>query len=106
MIDIRQAETAEHIVHARMLFTEYAASLNFDLCFQSFDKELASLPGDYAPPSGRLLLAYINDQPAGTIALHAWSDETDSGVPHSEQEEPSEAAARGGKARKGERGAS
>ena len=74
MIEIRQAESPDQIAHARTLFQEYAASLNFDLCFQSFDKELATLPGDYAPPSGRLLLAYINDQPAGCIALHGFSD--------------------------------
>jgi carbonic anhydrase len=66
--------TSAHIAHARDLFQEYAASLNFDLCFQSFDKELANLPGDYAPPTGRLLLAYIDDEPAGCVALHAWSD--------------------------------
>lgn len=74
MIEIRQAESPAQIAHARTLFQEYAASLNFDLCFQSFDKELATLPGDYAPPSGRLLLAYINDEPAGCIALHGFSD--------------------------------
>lgn len=70
------AESKERIDHARRLLQEYANALNFDLCFQSFDAELANLPGDYAPPSGRLLLAYINDEPAGCIALHSITDPT------------------------------
>jgi ribosomal protein S18 acetylase RimI-like enzyme len=40
------------------------------LCFQSFDQELAGLPGDYAPPDGRLFLAYYEGEPAGCIAMH------------------------------------
>jgi len=40
------------------------------LCFQSFDQELPALPGDYAPPNGRLLLATSNGDPAGCVALH------------------------------------
>ena len=65
-----QAESATQIAQARGLFLEYAKSLNFDLCFQSFDKELAGLPGDYAPPDGRLLLAEYQGQLAGCVALH------------------------------------
>jgi len=49
---------------------EYANSLGFSLCFQSFDKELAGLPGDYSPPDGRLLLAEYEGQLAGCVALH------------------------------------
>ena len=65
-----QAESPTQIAQARELFMEYARSLNFDLCFQSFDKELAGLPGDYAPPDGRLLLAEHQSQLAGCVALH------------------------------------
>jgi putative acetyltransferase len=69
---IVQAESPEQIAQARALFEEYGASLGFSLCFQSFDKELAGLPGDYAPPSGRLLLAYVGKKPAGCVALHRY----------------------------------
>src|SRR5436309_2352521 len=67
---ILQAESPEQIATTRDLFKEYAASLGFDLCFQSFEKELAELPGDYAPPSGRLLLAVVDGVPAGCVGLH------------------------------------
>lgn len=67
---IMQVETPAQIVQARELFLEYAQSLGFSLCFQSFDAELASLPGDYSPPEGRLLLAQYEDQIAGCVALH------------------------------------
>ena len=65
-----QAQTPDQISTARELFLEYAQSLSFSLCFQSFDKELAELPGDYAPPEGRLLLATSDGQVAGCVALH------------------------------------
>ena len=51
-------------------FTRNINSLNFSLCFQSFDKELAGLPGEYAPPDGRLLLGAHSSQVAGCVALH------------------------------------
>ena len=65
-----QAESPDQIEKARELFIEYAESLGFSLCFQNFDQELAGLPGDYAPPDGRLLLAEYRGQPAGCVALH------------------------------------
>jgi putative acetyltransferase len=63
------ANTQADIDNSRTLFEEYAASLGFSLCFQNFDQELKNLPGDYAPPHGRLLLAADQDQLAGCIAL-------------------------------------
>jgi ribosomal protein S18 acetylase RimI-like enzyme len=65
-----QAESHAQIAQTRELFLEYAESLGFSLCFQNFDQELAGLPGDYAPPDGRLLLAEYEGQLAGCVALH------------------------------------
>jgi len=70
VFDFYQAESAQQIAAIRELFLEYAQSLGFSLCFQSFDKELETLPDDYAPPEGRLLLAMWESQPAGCVALH------------------------------------
>jgi putative acetyltransferase len=53
----------------REIFQEYATALGIDLDFQGFDAELASLPGEYAPPRGALLLALIDGQVAGCCAL-------------------------------------
>ena len=53
----------------RGLFREYASSLTVDLCFQGFELELAALPGEYAPPRGALLIAWVNNEPAGCCAL-------------------------------------
>jgi len=61
--------TADQLPLVRELFLEYARSLDFDLCFQSFDQELAGLPGDYAPPRGALLLAFHNGVAVGCVAL-------------------------------------
>ena len=63
------AATPGDVQKARELFLEYAAWLKVDLCFQGFDQELAALPGKYAPPQGRLLLAGAEGELAGCIAL-------------------------------------
>ena len=69
-LSIFQAASPTQIAQARELFLEYAQSLGFSLCFQNFDKELAELPGDYAPPEGRLLLVDYEGQVAACVALH------------------------------------
>jgi ribosomal protein S18 acetylase RimI-like enzyme len=66
---LRQADSPADVAAARALFEEYQQSLGFSLCFQNFDVELASLPGAYAPPEGRLLLAFAGEEPAGCVAL-------------------------------------
>src|SRR5437762_14220508 len=69
-LTIAPAKTPAQIAQARELFLEYANSLGFSLCFQNFDKELAELPGMYAPPEGRLLLATWDQANAGCAGLH------------------------------------
>ncbi|HEY2115741.1 MAG TPA: GNAT family N-acetyltransferase [Candidatus Angelobacter sp.] len=69
MLTIVQAETPAQVSTARQLIEEYAAWLEFKLCFQGYEEEIQSLPGKYAPPSGRLLLAMWDGHPAGVIAL-------------------------------------
>ena len=74
MIDIIHAETKEHINHAKLLFMEYAFSLDFSLCFQDFDNEIDTLPGKYSLPDGFILLALSGSNCAGCIALKKLDD--------------------------------
>ena len=69
MLTIGEAEDKDELEQARRLFEEYADSLGVDLCFQDFESELANLPGQYARPSGRLLLASWDTELAGCVAL-------------------------------------
>lgn len=71
---LTQVETEGEVEEARALFREYEAATGVDLCFQNFGQELASLPGDYAPPSGRLTLAREGEEPAGCVALRGVDD--------------------------------
>jgi ribosomal protein S18 acetylase RimI-like enzyme len=63
-------DTAE-IAAVSGLFLEYQRDIGVDLCFQGFATEVAGLPGDYAPPRGRLLLARVGGEAAGCAALRA-----------------------------------
>jgi putative acetyltransferase len=71
MLAVKEAENPRDVVTARELFLEYQRGLGVDLCFQSFDEELASLPGRYVRPTGRLLLALDADSALGVVALRA-----------------------------------
>jgi len=73
-VDIAPAASPEQIATARLLFTEYEASLGIELSFQGFAREVAELPGAYAPPAGRLFLATDGAEPAGCIALRPLGD--------------------------------
>jgi len=68
-MEIVPAATPEHLAIVRQLFEEYWQSFGFTPCFQNFAAELAGLPGYYAPPAGRLALAFAGSEPAGCIAL-------------------------------------
>ena len=76
LVDITQARTEADIASVRELFREYAASIGVDLEYQGFSSELVALPGQYAPPSGDLLLAKVNGEVAGCVALRALDQST------------------------------
>lgn len=64
-----EAQTPEDLAQVRRLFRAYADWLGVDLCFQGFERELAELPGAYAPPAGRLLIARIGGEVVGCVGL-------------------------------------
>lgn len=68
-IQIQTFSGSSELGMVRELFAEYARSLAIDLCFQNFEAELDSLPGDYAPPRGALLLAWAGQELVGCCAL-------------------------------------
>jgi putative acetyltransferase len=76
MLRIISAETREGVKQASVLFREYAASLGVDLSFQNFEQELASLPGDYAPPGGRLFLAVLDEAPPAELGSSSSTSST------------------------------
>lgn len=70
-VSIQVANTEAHLAGIRELFREYATTLSVDLCFQNFESELATLPGEYGQPRGCLLLATVDGEFAGCCALRA-----------------------------------
>jgi GNAT superfamily N-acetyltransferase len=74
MVTISEAVSAEDIDTARALLREYAAYLNESvgsehICLESYEKEMASLPAPYQEPTGVILLAEADGEPAGVVAL-------------------------------------
>ena len=73
-MEIVPAHSHTDILAVRSLFVEYAENLGVDLCFQGFQEELDGLPGAYAPPDGRLLLAIDGDWAVGCVAIRKLGD--------------------------------
>ncbi len=69
MTQIIRMETDEHHIQAKLLFHQYASTLDFDLNFQGFDDEVTTLPGVYSHPEGCILLALDKDKFTGCVAL-------------------------------------
>jgi ribosomal protein S18 acetylase RimI-like enzyme len=74
MIELRHLHLDGDMPLVRALFEEYAATLGFDLCFQNFDEELASLPGSSAPPAGTIVVALVDGTAAGCVAVRPVED--------------------------------
>lgn len=74
MYEIKEVTSKDDIKSIQTLFLEYAEWLSLPLCFQRFDKELATLPGKYSPPEGRLYLVTVDGENAGCIGLRKFSD--------------------------------
>jgi putative acetyltransferase len=75
LLRIIPAFTAADVETVRELFREYERSLGVDLDYQGFEEELATLPGRYAPPRGRLLIAWDGDEVGGCVALRSFGDD-------------------------------
>lgn len=75
MPTIRRAATEADLSAARELFREYVDRLDFDLDFQDFEQEMAALPGPYAWPDGAILLAEIDENPVGVVAVKPLEEE-------------------------------
>jgi ribosomal protein S18 acetylase RimI-like enzyme len=71
---IAVAESEAELEAVRELFRAYAGSLAFDLGFQDFEAEMVEFPGKYAPPTGVLLLARLEEMAAGAVGLRDLGD--------------------------------
>lgn len=74
-IKLNSIRLGENLANIKKLFIEYAESLGVDLSFQGFEEELNTLPGKYAEPEGCIILASVEDVPAGCVALRKINNE-------------------------------
>lgn len=74
-LEFKRIDGATHLNEAKELFVEYSRSIGVSLCFQGFDEELDSLPGKYSPPTGSLMLAFVDGKAAACAALRFVSEE-------------------------------
>jgi len=72
----RPQSSGASVAGARALFTEYAATASAAECLEGFESEVSGLPGEYAAPSGALLVAYHDEEPVGCVAMRRASDGT------------------------------
>ena len=68
-VELRLASSPDDIEAVRSLFMDYQASIGIDLCFQGFEQEVQSLPGEYLEPAGALFIALVDGSPAGCCAF-------------------------------------
>ena len=68
-----EATSAKDYAAGKTLIEEYAAALGVDLCFQNFSEEIANLPKIYGSARGCLLLARINRELVGCVAIRSQS---------------------------------
>ena len=73
-VTLRDVESAADIEAVRAMFREYADWLKIDLCFQGFEEELATLPGGYSRPAGRLIVATVPGDLVGCVGIRATAD--------------------------------
>lgn len=68
-IEVISAESDEQLTAARVLFAEYSDELRIDHCTSNIDREIRDMPGEYGPPSGKILIAFADGRPAGCVGL-------------------------------------
>lgn len=75
-VRIADAVAEDFIDDAKALMTEYAESLDFELCFEGFADEMEAFPGEYAPPTGCLFVALVAGAPSGCIGIRRIDDDS------------------------------